>query len=310
MKHELTKEIQGEYSYVIGPYRDPVLTVKSGDTVVAHTVDAFEQKITDESVKPSSIATLPYVNPLVGPIAVEGAEPGDALAVQVISIDPVGPQPRGVTCLQKYFGLLSPTASALSEPFPEIVKMVEVTTEGIVWDEDIVFPYEPFIGTIGTAPKIEAVNSLTPSNHGGNMDLPDVAPGSTIYLPVRADGGLLYLGDVHACQGDGELCGVAIEMPARVEIKVELIKNWTLDWPRLEDENRIMSIGNSKPLEDAVKIAYNDLVHWMVDCYGFDKWDAYFILTQVGRVRIANVVDPLYTAGAWIDKRYLKKGGK
>ena len=177
---------------MIGPYRDPVLTVKSGDTVVAHTVDAFEQKITDESVKPSSIATLPYVNPLVGPIAVEGAEPGDALAVQVISIDPVGPQPRGVTCLQKYFGLLSPTASALSEPFPEIVKMVEVTTEGIVWDEDIVFPYEPFIGTIGTAPKIEAVNSLTPSNHGGNMDLPDVAPGSTIYLPVRA-GRVFYL---------------------------------------------------------------------------------------------------------------------
>lgn len=307
--HELTKELQREYSYAIGPYRDPVMRVEPGDTVAVDTIDAFEGKITDESVKPSSIATLPFVNPLCGPIWIEGAEPGDTVSVQVLSIQPVGPQPRGVTCLQKYFGLLSPTASSLSEPFPEVVRKVDVTPEGVFWDEDIVFPYEPFVGTIGTAPRLETVNSLTPNNHGGNMDLPDIAPGSTVYLPVRTEGGFLYIGDVHACQGDGELCGVAIEISARVEIKVELIKGWSLDWPRLEDENRIMSIGSSKPLEDAVRIAYNDLIHWMANCYGFDKWDAYFILSQAGRVRIANVVDPLYTAGAWIEKRYLK-GGK
>jgi amidase len=308
MRHELTKEIQGEYSYGIGPHKEPVLRIEPGDTVAVHTVDAFEGKITSEDIKPSSIATLPFVNPLCGPIWVDDAKPGDVLAVDVLSIQPVGPQPRGTTCLQKYFGLLSPTASSLSEPFPEIVRRVDVTNEGIVWSEKIVFPYEPFIGTIGTAPRVATINSLTPDNHGGNMDLPDVTIGSTIYLPVRAEGGLLYLGDIHACQGDGELCGVAIEMASLTEIKIDLIKDWSLAWPRLEDEDRIMSIGSSKPLEDAVKIAYNDLVHWMVDSYGFDKWDAYFILTQVGRVRVANVVDPLYTAGAWIEKRYLKSG--
>ncbi|NMB24292.1 MAG: acetamidase [Firmicutes bacterium] len=310
MKHILNKETQGDYSYGIGPHKDPVLRINSGDSIEVHTLDCFEGRVTSEDVKPSSVAVLPFVNPLCGPIWVEGAEPGDALKVDVLSIKPVGPQPRGVTALQQYFGLLGPKATSLTEPYPEIVRMVDITEEGVVWDEDITFPFEPFIGTIGTAHRVATINSLTPDNHGGNMDLPDIVPGSTLYLPVRAEGGLLYLGDIHACQGDGELCGTAIEMASITDIKVELVKDWHLDWPRLEDENRIMSIGSSKPLEDAVAIAYNDLIHWMVDTYGFDKYDAYFILTQAGRVRVGNVVDPLYTVGAWIEKKYVEKKKK
>jgi acetamidase/formamidase len=137
------------------------------------------------------------------------------------------------------------------------------------------------------------------------MDLPDVAPGAVIYLPVNAPGGLLYLGDCHAAQGDGELCGVAVEHPTVTTIQVDLIKGWNFKWARLENENVIMTIGSSRPMEDASRIAYRELVRWMAADYGFEELDAYMLLTQVGRVRLGNMVDPKYTLGASISKKFL-----
>jgi amidase len=305
MKYTLTEKNQQKFVYTIGPYAEPVLRIKPGDSVTVETLDAFEGKIVNEQVKPSDVAHIPFVNPLNGPIWVDGAEIGDTLAVKIESIKPRGPQPRGVTCLQRYFGALSPTASGLCEPFPELVRKVEITEAGIIWSDRITFPYEPFVGTIGTSPHTYSYDSLTPDNHGGNMDLPDIAPGSTLYLPVRVEGAMLFLGDCHACQGDGELCGVAIEFPTFTQITVNLIKKWTLDWPRLENPDMIMSIGSARPMEEAARIAYNDLLTWMVKSYGFDKWDAYFILSQVGKVRVGNMVDPKFTVGASISKKYL-----
>jgi acetamidase/formamidase len=238
---------------------------------------------------------------------VAGAEKGDALAVHIHTIAPRGPQPRGTTCLIPHFGGLTgtPTTVTLQDPLPEIVRKVNVTEQGIAWSDRITLPYEPFIGTIGTAPQIDSINSLTPGNHGGNMDLPDVGPGCTLYLPVRAEGALLYLGDGHAVQGDGELCGVAIEFATTTRMTLDLVKGWTLNWPRLETECYIMSIGSARPMEDATRIAYADLVEWMVDGYGFDRWEAYMLLTQIGKVRLGNMVDPNYTVGASIAKQYL-----
>jgi len=137
------------------------------------------------------------------------------------------------------------------------------------------------------------------------MDLPDIAPDAVVYLPVNTTGGYLYLGDCHGTQGDGELCGVAIEIPAVVTIQVDLIKGWTLGWPRLENRHVLMSIGSARPMEDAARIAYRDLIRWMVADYGFDELDAYMLLTQAGRVRLGNMVDPKYTLGASILKQYL-----
>ena len=230
-----------------------------------------------------------------------------ALTINPALPQPRGPQPCGTTCLVPYFGGLTSTDTTitLQEPLPEIVKKVTVTEKGVVWNERITLPYEPFLGTIGTAPELDSINSLTPGNHGGNMDLPDVGPGSTLYLPVRAKGGLLHLGDGHAVHGDGELCGVAIEFATITEMTLDLVKGWDLSWPRLENDDFIMSIGSARPLEDAARIAYADLVLWMVDSYGFDKWDAYMLLSQIGKVRLGNMVDPNYTIGASIAKRYL-----
>ena len=173
------------------------------------------------------------------------------------------------------------------------------------WSDKLTLPYEPFIGTIGTSPEIEAITSLQPDYYGGNMDLPDVGVDAVIYLPVNAPGALLYLGDCHAIQGDGELCGVALEHPTVTTLQVDLIKKWTFKWPRLENERFFMTIGSSRPMEDAARIAYRELIRWMAADFGFEELDAYMLLTQCGRVRLGNMVDPKYTLGASILKRYL-----
>ena len=134
------------------------------------------------------------------------------------------------------------------------------------------------------------------------MDLPDVAPDCVIYLPVNAPGGLLYLGDCHAVQGDGELCGVALEHPTTTTVQVDLIKGWTIAWPRLETAEFYMTIGSARPMEDASRIAYRELIRWMAAEFGFDETDAYLLLTMCGKVRLGNMVDPKYTLGASITK--------
>lgn len=305
--HKLTAKKQGKYFYTIGPYAKPVLSIKSGDTIMIETQDAFEGKIINENIKPSDVIKRPFVNPVNGPIFIEGAEKGDALKIKIKSMLPRGEQPRGTTCLQQNFGGLTGTdeSPVLNSPLPELVRKVPITTEGIKWNEKIIFPYEPFIGTIGTSPEIDSINTLTPEKHGGNMDLPDICPGNILYLPVQVEGAFLYLGDCHAVQGDGELCGVAIEFPTYTTIGVEILKGWVLEYPRLESANFIMSIGSARPMENATRIAYYDLIKWMVSDFGFDKWDAYFILTQVGHVHLGNMVDPNYTVGAFIEKKYL-----
>lgn len=307
--HSITEETQGTYHYVYGPYVKPILTVKPGAVVSVETHDAFEGKITSESDKPSEILNFPYLNPQNGPIFVEGAEKGDVIAIRIKEIRPRGAQPSGTTCLIPEFGGLVATGDTalLNPPLPERVKKVEVdAVKGVKWTDNITLPYEPFIGTLGVSPEIEAITSLQPDYYGGNMDLPDVAPGAVVYFPVNTAGGFVYLGDCHAAQGDGELCGVAIEHPTVTTIHIDLIKNWSFKWPRLENESVIMTIGSSRPLEDATRIAYRELTRWMARDYGFDELDAYMLLTQAGRVRLGNMVDPKYTVGASILKKYLR----
>jgi len=306
-RHELTVEKQGKYHYVYGPYADPVLAIEPGDIVIAETHDAFEGAIKTEQDMPSKTLHMPFVNPQNGPIAVRGAEKGDVLCVHIHSIKPRGPQPVGTTALIPEFGGLVATGNTalLNPPLPELVKKMEVTEAGIKFNSKITLPYEPFIGTLGVSPEIEAVSSLQPDYWGGNMDLPDVAPGAVVYFPVHHKDAYLYLGDCHGTQGDGELCGVAVEMPSTTTVQVDLIKNWQIAWPRLETEKFIMAIGSTRPMEDAARIAYKELIHWMVADYGFDQYEAYFLLTQAGKVRLGNMVDPKYTLGASILKNYL-----
>jgi acetamidase/formamidase len=306
-RHELTEARQGAYHYVYGPSAEPVLTIAPGDVVAVETQDAFEGKIKSENDLPSRVLTLPFVNPQNGPIAVTGAQKGDVLAVHILSIVPRGPQPAGTSALISEFGGLvaTPTTAMLNPPLPERVKKMTVTPAGIQFNPQITLPYEPFIGTLGVSPQIEAVSSLQPDYWGGNMDLPDVAPGAIVYFPVQHERAYLYLGDCHGRQGDGELCGVAVEIPATATIQVDLIKDWAIPGVRLETADFIMSVGSARPMEDAARIAYRDLIRWMVSDFGFEQSEAYFLCTQAGRVRLGNMVDPKYTLAASMLKTYL-----
>jgi amidase len=305
--HELTEAVQGHYHYTIGPYTAPVLSVEPGDRIRVETRDAFGGAIRSEADKPSEKLRLPFVNPQNGPIMIADAEPGDAIAVHIESMLPRGADCCGTCCMIPHFGALTGTVltAMLTAPLPELTRKVPLDRHEVRWSDRVILPYQPHIGTLSTSPEIDSINSLTPDNHGGNMDLPDMGPGSITYLPVRVPGARLFIGDAHACQGDGELCGTAVEYPSETTIRVDLIKTWPLEWPRLEREDFIMTIGSARPLEDATRIAYRELVLWLSAEYGFDRWDAYMLLSQCGKVRLGNFVDPKYTVGAAISKKYL-----
>jgi acetamidase/formamidase len=297
---------QPGFRYVYGPYAEPVISVRPGAVLTIETHDAFEGKIVTEADLPSKVLTFPFLNPQTGPVFVEGAEKGDCLAVHIRSIRPRGPQPVGTTCVVPEFGGLvgTGTTAMLNRPLEERVRKVPVDENGVYWSPEITLPYEPFIGTIGVSPEIEAISSLQPDYYGGNMDLPDMAPGAIAYFPVQREGALLFVGDCHAIQGDGEVSGVALEMPATVELHVDLIKNHPIAWPRLETAERVMTIGCARPLEDAARIAYRELVRWFAAEKPMDEIDAYMFLTQAAKVRLGNMVDPKYCMAASISKKY------
>ena len=303
-----------DYSYVFNPYREPVARVKPGQRVVIHTEDAFESRIkTVEDLPSRALATAKFLNPQTGPIYVEGAEPGDTLAVQMENIEPN--RDYAVSCYVPYFGGLTSTllTRTLQEALPEKVYVWNLHEDDggrYLLNEDIGvrLPWEPFVGTIAVAPDLEAISALSPGPFGGNMDVPDVRPGNKVYLPVWNEGALFYTGDCHARQGQGELCGVALEITSRVTVSFEIIKGGGIEWPRIESEDRLMIVGSARPMEDAARIAYTELIGWLEEEHGFSRLDAYQLLTQAGGLYVGNMVDTTYSLVASIDKQYLIRG--
>jgi amidase len=151
----------------------------------------------------------------------------------------------------------------------------------------------------------EARSSVVPAEFGGNMDAPEVSVGNTLYLPVNVPGALLYIGDGHAAMGDGEVAGSAIEVPLHVRLRVTVIKGKKIDWPRFENQNQIMTTGIYRPVDDALRIAFTELVQWIHSDYGLSELDAYELLSEVAAIHLTEMVDPNYVVIAKIDKRYL-----
>jgi amidase len=294
-----------EFSYVYSPYREPIATIARGETVAIYTVDAFGDVITDETKLPSKTLGL-YLNPQTGPFFIDGAEPGDTLAVRIENIEAT--RDWAASCTVPFFGGLTSTnlTQMLQDPLEERVWIYKRNAAGN-WQyrDKWEIPWAPFFGTIGTAPHIEAIGALAPGDHGGNMDVPDVTIGNTIYLPVKHPGALFYVGDAHAAQGQGELCGVALEIAAKGTFTFDVIKGKAITWPRIESPDRIMAVGSARPMEDAARIAYSQVIKWMVDDYGWDKLDAYQLLSQAGGLYVGNMVDTTYSLVASCPKRYL-----
>jgi acetamidase/formamidase len=287
------------------PHNKPVMRVQPGEEVIVETRDCFANVVKPgrEMAAVLKAGETLFDNPVTGPIYIEGAEKGDTLAVHIIDIQVPS---LGLTTIMPGFGALE---GWLSES-PVLTKFISIrngrayfkTEKGV----EISFPIKPFIGTIGVAPPFESVSTVTPHKHGGNMDVQDVCAGNILYLPVGVEGALFAAGDVHAAQGDGEICGTAVEVTASLTFKFELLKHKALEWPRIESKEEIMTVASARPLEDAARLAYRELIRWLGEDYGLSPYDAYMLLSLTAKARIAQIVDPLYTVVAKLQKNIIK----
>jgi len=292
---------------------NPVRRVKPGTVMQLWTEDAFGGKVrgTDDLV--SKVIEFPFVNPQTGPFAVEGAEPGDTLALHFVAIEPSRDWAASSTI--PFFGSLTSThaTATLQEGLEERIWMYEVdakqrtvTFRTLADDFSTELPLDPMHGTVGVAPaSFEARSSLVPDYYGGNMDTPEMRAGTTCYLGVNVRGAMFSIGDGHARQGEGESCGVAVEAAMDTVVIVDLIKSVATPWPRLENDTHLMSAGSARPLEDAFRISQVDLIDFLGMEFGMDRLDGYQLLTQASETPLANVVDPNYTVVSKLRKEYL-----
>jgi acetamidase/formamidase len=301
-----------EYAWTFGG-RPPVLTVPAGAVLELFTEDCFGGQVRGVDDLPSRVCEFPYLNPVTGPVFVEGAEPGDTLALHFAAIEPA--RDWAVSSTFPHFGALTSThqTATLQDPLEERVWRYDVdTAAGTVTyrarnsELAIELPLDPMHGTVGVAPAgFEARQTITPDAHGGNLDSPEVRAGTTVYLGVNQPGALFGIGDGHCRQGQGEVCGTGVEAAMITTVVVEVVKGAGTPWPRFETDAAIMSTGSARPLEDAYRISQHDLVTWVAAEHGIDLLDAYQLVSQAGEAPVANVCDPNYTFVAKLDKRYL-----
>jgi acetamidase/formamidase len=305
---------EGQFAWTFGGC-EPIMRISPGDILDLYTEDAFGGRIRSTEDLPSRTIAYPFINPQTGPFHVEGAEPGDTLAIHLIDVRPA--RDWAVSTTVPLFGSLTGTkfTPTLQPALPEktwvysvdIAKGV-VTYRALDSDYQTTLPLHPFLGTVGVAPAAgEARNVLVPEAFGGNMDTPEARAGTTIYLGVNVPGALFSIGDGHYTMGEGEVCGVAVEGAMDTVLTVDLIKGVYCDWPRLEDDESIMVAGSYRPLEDAFRIAHTQLIGWISSATGLSLMDAYQLVTQGSRSPIANVVDANYTIVAKMPKRFLPK---
>ena len=251
----------------------------------------------------------------VGPFYIEGATPDDTLVVKIVKLQlnrdtaVSAVNPNGISAVAG-----DSRTRMLNDPLPArrfVWQLDRSRNVGILdlpnsASKRIELPLRPMLGRLAVAPSgEEEFGGLWPGNFGGNMDSSDAREGTTVYLPIFHDGALFYFGDVHALQGDGEIAGSGLETTANVTFQFDLIKGRRIRWPRMEDANDIMVAGSGRPLVDAFRIAQVELIEWLVDEYGFEKMEAYQVVSQGGHSRVANVVDPNYTVMAKFPKKLL-----
>lgn len=299
-----------ELKYTFAASYQPVARLRSGDILETNTVDCFGNAIK----KPGdTLSMAPGDNPLTGPFFIEGAEPGDTLAVKILDLTVDGNQ--GIGALAPGFGALNPTnyTPMLNAGVPEKIWFYPIdhasntaVFQALDSKYTVKIPLHPFFGCIGVAPSGgEARSSVVPEAFGGNMDSPEASAGNMVYFPVNVPGAMLFLGDGHAAMGDGEIAGTAIEVPLRSRVQVSVIKGQKIAWPRFENDEYIMTVGAYRPLDDALRIAFTELVSWIHNDYRLSELDAYELLSEVAEIHLNEMVDPNYVVVAKVKKKYL-----
>lgn len=282
----------------------PCRTVDPEEPVRVFTEDCFSGRLNSVDGRPREVAPFPQVNPMVGPIAVRGVNPGDAVAVHLQRLTPA--RDWGVATLSPDFGFLSGTRLSpnLQPPQAERVWIWRFTEGGAALTTPtqsgpaLRVPYRPFHGTLGLAPAHGEVRlGVGAGEYGGNLDIPEVTAGATLILRAGVAGGHVYIGDGHYSQGDGEIAGTAIEGAFHTDLVCDRLEAPAgLDWPRLVTRDEIGVIGTGRPLDDALRIAASGLIRWVAALCALDLPDAQQLVSQLARVRVGNVVNSSYSA--------------
>jgi acetamidase/formamidase len=317
---KISRELSRKYAF---DWRDqPLLQVKSGETFEIETWDAstgYFKSAADKAIpalRPGFDRSPPQANPIGGPVYVEGAERGDALAVvihEIVVADyswiAIGPR-RGPLGESTRWPELS--SDYTTRIFRHTPGPGGSTRDGTLhFSDKIRWPITPFVGTLGVAPDREVCTSLDGQGEwGGNLDIRDVAPRNRILLPIFHPGALFYLGDVHASQGDTEFTGTAAETCATVRLHLELIKRRRIPWLRIEKPGSLVAVHASRPLENAVETATVMLMDWLITDHGFTATDAYCLVSTCPDFRInvyqmCKIGKLSFVAGAEIPRRYL-----
>jgi acetamidase/formamidase len=286
---------------------EAVLDIVPGDTVVTTTIDAGGRDMNNEQVGQRP-------NPQTGPFRVVGAEPGDALVVRIDAIRPN--RETGWTSTGLATNVVDPDFVPRLPNTPRIDWAIDTgagtvrPAEPVAGLERLVLPLDPMLGSFGVAPKGgQAITSFTSGEHGGNMDYRGFRAGVTVYLPVFVEGALFHLGDGHAVQGDGEINGTGVETSMEVEFTVDLRKGWEIGWPRGENDEEIFTVGNARPLDQALQHATTEMARWLEADYGLDVRAISLLMGESVQYHIGNVYDPAYTVVCRMSKSVLEMVG-
>ncbi|MBL0389033.1 acetamidase/formamidase family protein [Tumebacillus sp. ITR2] len=292
--HRISKD---NMIYAMSKDHAPVLTVENGAHVTFETCDCFENQITAVDT-PFAELDWNRINPATGPVFVEGAEPGDVLAVRIERIQLAS---RGVM-------VTGPGLGVIGDDLQEnVIRLLPIENGEVVFSEKVRLPLNPMIGVIGTAPAGDAISCGTPDAHGGNMDCKIITEGTTLYLPVNVPGALFALGDLHAAMGDGEVAVCGVEIAGEVTVHLSVLKNKDWQLPMAETADAVYAIGSKPLLDDAATLATKNMVHYLETEHGLPKHEAIALLSLAGNLQICQVVDPLKTCRFELKKSVLKQ---
>jgi acetamidase/formamidase len=282
----------------------PVASVRPGEVFIVETEDSRSGRTrTPETTTPEFLLEMRrkgyYGNPVTGPIYVEGAEPGDTLAVHILA------QECDTLGYAGYWPFLFHLEDFFDKPDTTLLEIKDGMVLFPTSQGQIKIPVRPMIGTIGTTPAVEAIVSGGMGRHGGNLDTQEVCAGSTIFLPVYIQGALLGLGDCHAIQSDGELNEV--EIRSVVTLRCEVIKGRSpvMSWPRIETADSLVTVALATPLEEANRLALRDMILWIEELTGLTKREAYLLVGLAGHARPGQVQVPLYSMRCIMPKAML-----
>lgn len=264
----------------------PCARAKSGETVVFETYDCFTNQFLPEEATFANVVLKPG-NPATGPLFVEGAAPGDMLRVEILDLK-LGPV--GVVMLSPDGG------SGELEAQQPVIRRIPVRDGMAHFNDRVKIPVEPMIGVIGVAPAGGGVSTITPMDHGGNMDCTRIQKGSVLYLPVFVEGALLSMGDFHGVMGDGEVGDCGLEIEGRAAVRVNVVRNrFCVPYPMLETADKLITIASRKDVEGAWRAATRQMYDFLREKAGMSAEDAAMLLTMTGNLIICQTVNPMKT---------------